>query len=141
MEEATAWTNLNDHILNTTMATGDYSTIVKLKKQKGKRYILDAGDVREWVRVVINGQEVATLFAVPFQCDITDYIKNGKNHIELFVTNLPANRIAEMDRQGVEWRKFKEISVVDLNYKNTKYDGWATVPSGLNSNPVIFVES
>jgi hypothetical protein len=49
------------------------------------------------------------------------------------VANLPANRIAQLDRDGVEWRKFKEINVVDLNYKNTLYDKWEPVPSGLNS--------
>ena len=46
---------------------------------------------------------------------------------------LPANRIAEMDRQGVKWRKMKEINVVDINYKKTTYENWTPVPSGLNS--------
>lgn len=45
------------------------------------------------------------------------FLKPGKNHIEIEVTNLPANRIAELDRQGVQWRKFKEINIVDLNYR------------------------
>ena len=68
-----------------------------------------------------------------FRCDITSYVKKGKNELQVYVTNLPANRIAQMDRDGVEWRKFKEINVVDLNYKNSRYDTWQPVPSGLNS--------
>jgi hypothetical protein len=28
----------------------------------------------------------------------------------------------------------KEINVVDINYKRTKYDQWDPVPSGLNSD-------
>ena len=38
-----------------------------------------------------------------------------------------------MDRQGVKWRKMKEINVVDINYKKTTYENWTPVPSGLNS--------
>ena len=65
-------------------------------------------------------------------------LKSGENTIRVEVTNLPANRIADLDRRGVEWRKFDEINVVDINYKKTKYDGWTPVPSGLNSSVRIY---
>jgi hypothetical protein len=42
-----------------------------------------------------------------------------------------------LDRDGVKWRKFNEINVVDLNYKRDTYEKWNTVASGLNSNPVL----
>jgi hypothetical protein len=70
---------------------------------------------------------------VPFQTDITDFLVDGKNTLLVEVANLPANRIAQLDRQGAEWRHFKEINVVDLNYKKTLYDTWEPMPSGLNS--------
>ncbi len=139
MKEAKPWTSLGEDVLNQTMATGRYSTTVKLKETEGKRYVLDLGDVRESALVVVNGKEVQTLFCVPFRCDITGYVTEGKNKIDLYVTNLPANRIAQMDRDGKEWRIFKEINVVDLNYKKNKYDTWETMPSGLNSNPKLVV--
>ena len=50
------------------------------------------------------------------------------------MTNLPANRIADMDRKGIPWRKMKEINFVDINYKKTKYDQWLPVESGLNAD-------
>lgn len=137
LDKAKAWTSLGEESLDRTMATGCYKTKVKVSKKSGNRFILDCGDVREWVRIVVNGKEAGVLFAVPYRCDITDYIKDGQNTLELYVTNLPANRIANMDRNGVEWRIFKEINVVDLNYKKDKYDQWETMPSGLNSNPKI----
>ncbi|MDE6690257.1 MAG: hypothetical protein K2J86_10335, partial [Prevotella sp.] len=62
----------------------------------------------------------------------------GENEIRIEVTNLPANRIAELDRQGVKWRKMEEINVVDINYKKTLYDQWELVPSGLNSRVTLF---
>ncbi|MBO5204460.1 MAG: glycosyl hydrolase family 2, partial [Prevotella sp.] len=94
---------------------------------------IDLGDVRESARVYINGKYIGCAWAVPFVLDCKDALKKGKNEIRIEVTNLPANRIAWMDRQGVEWRKFKEINVVDINYKKTKYNDWVPVPSGLNS--------
>ncbi len=128
------WTELGDSVLNATMATGVYKTTFTFpKKQPNTAYILDLGDVRETAHVLVNGTDAGMLFAVPFRLDITDYLVDGENTLEVEVANLPANRIAQLDRDGVEWRKFKEINVVDLNYKNTLYDKWDPVPSGLNS--------
>ena len=68
---------------------------------------------------------------MPFECRIGAYLKKGENQIEVEVTNLPANRIAQLDREGKQWRIFKEINLVDLNYKKTGYAHWAPMPSGL----------
>ena len=132
MESPVSWTLLEgDSSLQTTMATGCYATT--FPSPEGRKVVVDLGDVRESARVVVNGQTVDTLFAVPFRCDITPYLHAGgeQNVMEVYVTNLPANRIAEMDRQGIVWRKFKEINVVDLHYKRTLYSDWSPVPSGL----------
>ncbi len=110
-----------------------YTTRFTIPKSDECRYTLDLGDVRESARVVLNGKEVATLFAVPFRCDISPYLKKGKNRLDVYVTNLPANRIAQMDRYNIPWRHFKEINVVDLNYKKEHYNNWKPVPSGLCS--------
>lgn len=134
-----AWTDLGSRELNTMMGTGVYKVKFDIKKRARASYILDLGDVRESARVKVNGHDVATLFAVPYRTDITDYLKSGENHLEIEVTNLGANRIAELDRQGVIWRKFKDINVVDINYKTALYSEWATVASGLNSEVKILV--
>ena len=136
-----SWTELGDQLLNETMASGVYSTSFSMKKlDDGCRIILDLGDVRETARVRVNGQNVATLFAVPYRLDITDYVTRGKNKLEGEVTNLGANRISKLDRDGVQWRKFNEINVVDINYKTTSYADWAPVPSGL-CRPVKIIKA
>ena len=130
-----SWTSLGDTLLNATMATGVYQTSFMMPKMPSNAaYILDLGDVRESAHVLVNGKDAGILFAVPFRVDITPYLHEGTNTLTIEVTNLPANRIAEMDRQGIEWRKFKEINVVDLNYKTNRYGAWVPVPSGLNSD-------
>jgi len=128
------WTSLDDAECNVTMGTGKYSVTVNLPEaSKCQDWMLDLGDVRESAKVTVNGHDCGTLFSVPFQTRIGKWLKDGNNEIEILVTNLPANRISKMDREGVEWRKFKEINVVDLNYKKDTYSNWETVPSGLNS--------
>jgi len=63
--------------------------------------------------------------------DCRDALRKGQNELRIEVTNLPANRIADMDRRGVQWRKMKEINIVDINYKKTTYADWTPVASGL----------
>lgn len=126
-----SWTELPVPEAKNTMGTACYSLTFSLPDPSAREWMLDLGDVRESARVRINGQEVTTLWAVPYRCLIGKYLRSGENRLEVEVTNLPANRIADMDRRGVPWRIFKEINVVDINYKKTGYAGWQPVPSGL----------
>lgn len=128
-----SWTELNDSVARQNMGTGVYTVDVTLPAIKADDWILDLGDVRESARVKINGKEVGCAWAVPFRLRVGRFLKRGKNHIEVEVTNLPANRISHMDRSGINWRKFKETNMVNLNYKKSYYGDWQPMPSGLNS--------
>lgn len=128
-----SWEDLSDKA-KVMMGTGVYETTIKLSKDDAKKqWTIDLGDVRESARVYVNNKYVGCAWAVPYILNCKDALNKGKNTIRIEVTNLPANRIAEMDRQGVKWRKMKEINVVDINYKKTTYENWTPVPSGLNS--------
>ena len=127
------WESLSDKA-QVTMGTGVYETTFKLSKEQAKKlWCIDLGDVRESARIYINGHYIGCAWAVPYILHCKDALSKGKNTIRIEVTNLPANRIAALDREGVKWRKMKEINVVDINYKKTTYDKWEPVPSGLNS--------
>ena len=117
------------------MGTGIYTTTVKLTKKDEPKGVwkIDLGDVRESARVYINGQFIGCAWSVPFVLDCKQALKIGDNEIRIEVTNLPANRIADLDRRGVKWRKMEEINVVDINYKKSTYDQWSPMPSGLYS--------
>ena len=128
-----SWEQLSD-LARVTMGTGVYETTFKLTgRQASARWKIDLGDVRESARVYINGRYLGCAWAVPFVLDCRNALKRGRNTLRIEVTNLPANRIADMDRRGVVWRKMKEINVVDINYKKTTYAGWEPLPGGLNS--------
>ena len=127
------WETLSDSAA-VTMGTGIYTTTFRLTRQQAKQeWMIDLGDVRESARVYLNGKFLGCAWAVPFVLDCRDALRKGKNELRIEVTNLPANRIRDLDRKGYKWRKFNEINVVDINYKRTTYDGWEPVKSGLNS--------
>ena len=127
-----SWTDLSFEGAKTTMGIGCYTTTFVIENPASAQdWLLSLGDVRESARVRINGRNVATLWAVPYCCSVGQYLCPGKNTLEIEVTNLPANRIADMDRRGVKWRIFKDINIAALGYKKGTYAGWEPVPSGL----------
>jgi hypothetical protein len=91
----------------------------------------DLGDVREAARVVNNGEEVGRAWSLPFQLRLPGGLKPRGNVLEIEVTNLPANRIRDLDLRKVDWKVMKEINLVNLRYKPFDASGWPVAPSGL----------
>jgi hypothetical protein len=134
LKNVASWTTLDVPEARINMGTALYRKVFNLNKGEVTNWLLDLGDVRETARVRVNGQEAGTLWAVPFRMNIGHLLIEGENTLEIEVTSLPANRIAEMDRHGVEWRIFKEINIVDIHYKKTGYGHFPVMPAGLNSD-------
>ena len=55
--------------------------------------ILDLGEVYHIAEVIVNGKSVRTLWKVPYEVEITDYLKQVSNSLEIRVTNLWPNRL------------------------------------------------
>ncbi len=96
----------------------------------GESWTLDLGDVRESAHVRLNGQELGTLFAPPFQVTVSALKPTG-NVLEIDVTNVAANRVRDLDRRKVAWKIFHEINFVNINYKPFDASDWPIRPSGL----------
>ena len=140
MDKLQTWETLDENT-KVTMGTGVYTTKFNLTKKDNPtaNWMIDLGDVRESARVYINGTFIGCAWSVPYILNTRGTLKVGENELRIEVTNLPANRIAELDRQGVKWRKMEEINVVDINYKKTLYNDWEPVPSGL-ATPIKLIK-
>ena len=139
LDSLQTWETLDDDSARVTMATGAYTTYVDMTEDEAnKNWAIDLGDVRESARVYINDSLIGCAWSVPFVLNCPDVFKAGKNKIRIEVTNLPANRIADLDRKGIKWRKFNEINMVALNYKKGTYANWLPVKSGLNSQVTLY---
>ncbi|MDR1601684.1 MAG: glycosyl hydrolase family 2 [Tannerella sp.] len=134
-----SWTELDSDVLKRNMGTARYEIKFDLAKKPGMEYILCMGDVRESAAVSVNGTKAGVRYAVPFEMPVGRWLRDGENVIAIDVTGLPANRIADYDRRGVEWRIFHEINFVDITYRNTRFDTWQPLPSGL-PGPVVIRE-
>jgi len=51
--------------------------------------------------------------------------------VEVEVTNLAANRIRDLERRGVEWKRFHNINFVNIRYKEFDASEWPVRDSGL----------
>ena len=97
---------------------------------KGKSpALLDLGKVGETARVRLNGKDVGTCWSPPHLLAVDPV--PGRNVLEVEVTNLAANRIADLDRRKVPWKAFHEINFVNIDYKPFDASSWEPRPSGL----------
>ncbi len=126
--ELKSWTYHVDSNSQSFAGTAKYTLIFDLQKKNYDDFILDLGKVCESARIVVNNNFVGTLWSVPFRISIGEYLKFGKNVLEIEVTNLSANRIRYLDRKGIEWKKF---FFVNVHYKNFDASKWPIMDSGL----------
>ena len=135
----TAWTYLPDERARINRATGRYKVTVNLDDPSvADDWILDLGDVRESARVSVNGVDAGCVWSVPTTLNIGHLLHAGENQLTIDVTNLQANRIADYERRGVEWRVFKDANIASVtNAKKFSFGDWDTVPSGLNSTVTL----
>ena len=100
-------------------------------------WLLDLGGVAESARVRLNGKDLGTLIMSPFRVRIPGALLKDRNTIEVSVSNLMANRVADMDRRGVKWKRFYNINFPARKPENRGEDGlftaerWPPRASGL----------
>jgi hypothetical protein len=91
---------------------------------------INLGDVRQSARVRVNGKDYGTLITPPFRV-VVDNLKPAGNTLEVEVTSVAANRIRDLDRRGVKWKVFRDINIVDINYKPFDASNWPLTDCGL----------
>jgi hypothetical protein len=125
------WTAFEDPALQAFSGTARYRLQFDAPSQRADAWMLDLGDVREAARVTLNGKEVGHAWSLPFRLQLPGKLKPRANVLEIEVTNLPANRIRDLDIRKLDWKVMKEINLVDLHYKPFDASGWPVAPSGL----------
>lgn len=126
-----AWTTLDDPACKTFSGTARYSTTFVHDGKAGERAHIDLGKVAHTARVRLNGREAGISWSPPHILDVSSLLKTGENTLAIEVTNLAANRIADLDRRKVDWKRFHEINFVNIDYKPFDASNWATIESGL----------
>lgn len=128
-----SWTKLGNADAKRFSGTARYHIRFDLPAIQADDWLLDLGRVCESARVKINGRPAGTLWSVPYQMPVGKFLQKGENRLEIEVTNLAINRIIDLDRRGVNWKKF---FFVNINYKPFDASDWQPVDSGL-LGPVV----
>jgi hypothetical protein len=110
--------------------TAKYEIAFDAAHSGGKSFELNFGDVRQSARVMLNGKDYGTLITPPFRVAV-DNLKAKGNVLEVEVTSVAANRIRDLDRRGVNWKIFKDINIVDVNYHPFNAADWPLTDCGL----------
>ncbi len=132
------WTSiLGDSTLLSFSGSGTYTTKFILTSKTADDYELSLDKLYESARIVVNGKEAGLIWSIPYKLNIGKYLQQGTNEISIEVNNLMANRIAYMDRNNIEWRKYHEINFVNIDYKRFDAAKWRTQISGLDGNVII----
>jgi hypothetical protein len=124
------WTRFSIPETERFAGTAAYTTSFARPTMAADRCILDLGQVRDSARVYLNGAEVGTLIAAPYRI-IVGPLPAGMNKLKIEVTNVAANRIRDLDRRGVQWRIFRDINFVNINYQPFDASNWPVRDAGL----------
>jgi hypothetical protein len=133
LDDLDYWTR--DSLTHDYWGKGTYAFDFELTaEQLPQAKILHLDQVRDWVRVKINGVDLGIIWSLPYQIQVPAGVLKTSNHIELTVTNVSANRIRKLDRDRVNWKNFYEINFVDIQYKPFDASSWEVTESGLHGN-------
>lgn len=122
--------------------TASYQTNFAKPKETAEAYRLDLGKAYETARVFLNGNELAVLTGPAYQIALPYAVLEETNQLEIWVSNLMANRIIAMEKRGERYQNFYNINFSAKYRENLDEKGvfttkgWKPVNSGL-LGPVV----
>ena len=85
--------------------------------------------------------KVGACIMSPYRVEIpSGALKNGKNVLEVEVTNVGANRVRDLDKRKVQWKIFNDINIVGRDYRPFDAAKWPLRDAGL-MGPVLLLSN
>jgi len=135
--ELKSWTEFGGDAMKAVSGMAVYMIQFARPAGTAKAWQLDLGRVAESARVKLNGEEIGTLIKAPFRLVVPAGQLKEQNTLEIAVSSLGANRVADLDRRGVWWKRFYNANFPAHLRENRGPDGmftaarWAPRLSGL----------
>ena len=137
LNELRSWTELAVTGVKEFSGTAEYGTYFKTPSIKADAWLLDLGEVKESATIILNGRKIATVIGPSYSVIIAPAQLKPENQLLVIVTNGMANRVIDLDKRGVQWKKFYNINMQARLPENRGADGlfsaakWQPKPSGL----------
>jgi hypothetical protein len=132
-----SWTGWGGDAVKKFSGTATYTITFPKPAGDADGWLLDLGRVCESARVRLNGRDLGTLIGPTFRLRVDKSLIGESNVLEVAVSNLMANRIADLDRRRVLWKKFYNVNFPSRLAQNRGEDGlftaakWEPLDSGL----------
>lgn len=137
IEKLVSWTDMGD-LPKKFSGTAVYSaTLPWPEVSSAEAWILDLGQVSRSAEVWLNGVSIGTLIGPSYSIVIPTSELKVLNELKIFVTNGMTNRIIDLDKRGVKWRKFYNVNFPSWKKDNRDEKGifttagWKPEISGL----------
>lgn len=128
LDELVSWTELSD-LHERFGGTACYETTFDRPSGESDHWQLDFGTVHDSATVWLEGEELGTAIDAPYRLPVDSL--EATNTLRVEVTNHAANRIRDLDRRGVDWKRFEDINFVDREYEPFDASEWNLRPAGL----------
>lgn len=137
LESLASWTTLAGENYQKFSGTAVYQTTFSRPAGDATAWLLDLGEVAVSAQVSLNGEDIGTRIGPDFRILIPADKLRDQNTLAVAVSNLMANRIADMDRNDVFYKKFYNVNFPARLAENRDDNGlftaagWEPLPSGL----------
>lgn len=121
--QLSSWTDFGGDESKAFSGTARYTLAFSRPPESAAAWQIDLGEIADSARVVLNGKTLGTLVQAPWRIEVDAAALQATNVLEVFVTNLAANRIADLDRRGVRWKKFYNTNFPARRRENAGPDG------------------
>lgn len=145
-----SWTALTSNGVNEFSGTAQYSIQFNKPSAAADAWLLNLGDVKESATIILNGKKITTLIGPIYTVTIPATQLKPINRLQVIVTNGMANRVIDLEKRGVPWKKFYNVNMPARLAENRGADGlftpakWQPKPSGLigpvNITPLKFIK-
>jgi hypothetical protein len=145
-----SWTALTSNGVKEFSGTAQYSIQFKKPSAAADEWLLNFGDVKESATIILNGKKITTLIGPVYTVTIPGAQLKPVNQLQVIVTNGMANRVIDLEKRGVPWKKFYNVNMPARLAENRGADGlftpakWQPKPSGLigpvNITPLKFIK-
>lgn len=132
-KELADWSQHVNDSIRYYSGTAIYTNDFIHNQSEGEQTFIEFDEINNMAEVKINGKQCGTIWTYPYKLNITDALRNGKNEIEILVTNTWANRIMGDEDFGQE-KNESHKTWTNARYRLPKKE---LVKSGLTGNVKI----
>jgi len=95
IENLISWTDHSEEGIKHFSGTASYTNSFHVPAEvlQNGRITIDLGDVLDVAEVIVNDEPVGTVWTKPFRLDVHKHVREGRNRLEIRVTNMWINRL------------------------------------------------